>query len=293
MQLTHATGGRQNEAFSPDPYLAGIAAATGVEAQNGAGIIAGVRHFLLYEQESNRTSGGGGGGGDGSGNGTSGGGGGGSSSGSSSVYSSNADDKTLHEVYMWPWGDAINSGAMAVMCAMPLVNGTHSCENSELLSVKLKEELGFPGFVYPDESAQFTSFDSANAGLDYSPYSDGLWSESIFSTGLANGSLTEERLDDMAIRSVLPYYFVGLDSSNSTNTQSSQDYTAYRNVRGNHSALIRQVGGEAISLLKNDNTNGGGLPLKKPTAISVYGSHAGPAQVGRLPPIDGRVEHDG
>jgi len=180
---------------------------------------------------------------------------------------------------MWPWGDAINVGCMAVMCAMPRVNDTHSCENNELLSGKLKEELGFPGFVYPDESAQFSSYDSANAGLDYSPYSDGKWTQVTLSEGIANGSLTEARLNDMAIRSVLPYYFVGLDTADLP--EASSNYNAYRNVRGNHSTLIRQVGDEAIALLKNNNTNGGGLPLNKPHSISLYGAHAGPSMAGK------------
>jgi beta-glucosidase len=195
------------------------------------------------------------------------------------VYSSNADDKTLHEVYMWPWADVIQAGAMAVMCAMPRVNSTHSCENQELLSGKLKAELGFPGFVYPDESAQFSSYTSANAGLDYSPYSDGLWTQTTLAAGLANGSLSDERLTDMAVRSVMGHFFVGLDTADLPSTPSG--YTTYRNVRGNHSALIRQIGGEAISLLKNNNTNGGGLPLSKPLSISLYGSHAGPVQAGK------------
>ncbi|KAJ5263290.1 beta-glucosidase D [Penicillium angulare] len=251
-------GGRQNEAFSPDPYLSGVLSGEGVRAQNSAGVIAGIRHFLLYEQETNRSS----------------------MLGSSTneVYSSNAADKTLHEVYMWPWADAIKSGAMAVMCSMNRVNGTHSCQNSELLNDKLKTQLGFPGFVYPDESAQFSSYGAANAGLDYSPYSDGLWDWEAFSKGLKNGSLTEDRLDDMAVRTVLPYYFVGLQKENLTTV--SDDYTAYRDVRRNHSKIIRKVGGESLSLLKNDNENGRGLPLVKPRSISLYGAHAGPAVAG-------------
>ena len=252
-------GGRQNEAFSPDPYLSGILSAEGVQAQNAAGVIAGIRHFLLYEQETNRSSM--------------------LSSSTSEVYSSNAADKTLHELYMWPWADAIKSGAMAVMCSMNRVNGTHSCQNSELLNDKLKTQLGFPGFVYPDESAQFSAYGSANAGLDYSPYSDGLWDWDSFSAGLANGSLTEARLTDMAIRTVLPYYYIGIDKESFTTV--SSDYSAYRDVRGNHSALIRKVGGESLSLLKNNKKNGGGLPLNKPRSISLYGAHAGPGVVGK------------
>ncbi|KAJ5682768.1 beta-glucosidase D [Penicillium macrosclerotiorum] len=251
-------GGRQNEAFSPDPYLSAISSAEGIRGQNSAGVVAGIRHFLLYEQETNRSSAMGG--------------------STSAVYSSNPDDKTLHEVYMWPWADAINAGSMAVMCAMNRVNATHSCENKELLMDKLKTQLGFPGFVYPDESAQFSSYGSANAGLDYSPYAENLWTESTLSAGLANGSLTVDRLDDMAVRSVLPYYFVHLDKE--TLPTVSTDYTAYRDVRGNHSSLIRKVGGEAISLLKNNNKNGRGLPLNKPRSISLYGAHAGPSMAG-------------
>lgn len=143
-------GGRQNEAFTPDPYLAGIAVAEGVKGQQAAGVVAGVRHFLLYEQETSRMGGSGGGG---------------FSTGSSTAYSSNVDDKTLHEVYMWPWADAIQAGAMAVMCAMPRVNDTYSCSSNTLLEGKLKTELGFAGFVYPDESAQKTTvgvFDRAS-----------------------------------------------------------------------------------------------------------------------------------
>lgn len=131
--LIDIPGGRQNETFSPDPFLSGITASTGVKAQKEAGVIIGIHHFLLYEQESNRTGG-------------------------TTVYSSNADDKTFHELYMWLWGDAINSGCMAVMCAMPRVNDTYSCENNELLSLKLKKHLGFPGFVHPDESAKFSTY---------------------------------------------------------------------------------------------------------------------------------------
>lgn len=149
-------GGRQNEAYAPDPYLAGIAAAEGIKAQQEAGVISGVRHFLLYEQETNRQ---------GSGIGVGGGGGGGfgtenttvsKRASSSESYSSNADDKALHEVYMWPWADAIQAGAMAVMCAMTRVNDTYACSSNELLEGKLKTELGFPGFVWPDAGAQKT-----------------------------------------------------------------------------------------------------------------------------------------
>lgn len=65
-------GGRNFEAFGPDPYLAGIAVAETVEGTQSAGVIASVKHYILNEQEHYRGS-----------------------------LSSNIDDKTMHELYLW------------------------------------------------------------------------------------------------------------------------------------------------------------------------------------------------
>lgn len=121
-------------------------------------------------------------------------------------------------------------------------------------------------------------YDDANAGLDYSPYSDGKWTYPILEAGILDGNLSQARLDDMAIRSVLPYYFVGLDTADIPTA--SRSYTTWQDVRGNHSQLIRKIGGESLALLKNNNANGGGLPLNKPHAISLFGAHAGAAMSG-------------
>ncbi|KAH8647383.1 glycoside hydrolase family 3 protein [Xylariales sp. PMI_506] len=244
-------GGRVPEGFAPDPYLNGIAMSKAVTGMNDAGVIAVGRHFLFNEQETNRSS--------------------------STRYSSNADDKTVREVYMWPFADGVNAGMMAVMCAMNRVNDTLSCENSQLLSSYLKSDLGFPGLVMPDAGAQSTSYGSANAGLDRG--SSSLWSETILEAGIANGSFTQDRLDDMAIRNVIGYYYVGLDDGEQPSEMST---TEYRDVRGDHADIIQQVGDEAIVLLKNNNQDGTGrgLPLSKPRTISLFGAHAGPAMAG-------------
>ncbi|KAJ0335961.1 hypothetical protein COL922a_008572 [Colletotrichum nupharicola] len=246
-------GGRTPESFAADPYLAGIAMGKAISGMNSAGVIAGGRHFLLNEQETNRSSG--------------------ISATTSAVYTSNADDKTIHELYSWPFADGVKSGMMAVMCGMTRVNGTLCCENNDLISKVLKKEMGFLGLVFPDVNSQSTSYGSANAGLDYG--SSNYWTEDILNAGINNGSFTQDRLDDMAIRNVIGYYSVGLDNGKQPETVSSS--TEYRDVRGNHSKLIRQVAGESIVLLKNSNTSGLGLPLKKPRTISLFGAHAGPA----------------
>ncbi|CAI7571796.1 unnamed protein product [Penicillium bialowiezense] len=248
-------GGRQGEAFSPDPYLSGIFMEKSISGQNAAGVIATGRHYLLYEQETNRSRS--------------------LSPGATQAYSSNADDKTTHEVYLWPFADATKAGMGAVMCAMNRINGTLSCENEVALSELLKSELGFPGVVVPDVDSQETSFGSANAGLEFG--SSSLWSESIITAGIRNGSLTQARLDDMAIRNVIGYFYVGLDEGKQP---SVANFTEYRDVRGNHSTLIRQIAAESLVLLKNNKSGGRGLPLNKPRTVAAFGAHAGPTIVG-------------
>ncbi|WYZ33836.1 hypothetical protein EsH8_I_000112 [Colletotrichum jinshuiense] len=253
-------GGRTPETFGADPYLTGIAMGKAISGMNSAGVIAGGRHFLLNEQETNRSSG--------------------ISATTTQVYSSNADDKTIHELYSWPFADGVQAGMMAVMCGMTRVNGTLSCENNGLVSSLLKKEMGFLGLVFPDVNSQSTSYGSANAGLDYG--SSSYWTEDILNAGISNGSFTQERLDDMAVRNVIGYYHVGLDDGKQPSKAST---TEYRDVRGNHSKLIRQVAGESIVLLKNSNTTGLGLPLQKPRTISLFGAHAGPAMAGPNQPF--------
>ncbi|KAF2639950.1 glycoside hydrolase [Massarina eburnea CBS 473.64] len=248
-------GGRQAEAMSPDPYLTGILFGKAISGMQSSGVIAGGRHFLLNEQETNRSAS--------------------LSSSTTSVYSSNANDKTMHELYLWPFADAVREGMVAVMCAMNSVNNTASCENDGLLNGLLKEELGFPGFVWPDVGGQTHSYASATGGSDYG--SSSLWSDEIIEAGIKNGSLTQARLDDMAIRNVLPFYQIGLNNGKLPSTAATADD---RDVRGNHSTLIRDIGAASLVLLKNSNSTGAGLPLKKPKTISLFGAHAGPNMAG-------------
>ncbi|KAJ6192732.1 glycosyl hydrolase family 3 C-terminal domain-containing protein [Bipolaris maydis] len=200
-----------------------------IAGMNSAGVIGGGRHFLLNEQETNRTAGLG---------------------GSTTIgYSSNVDDKTIHELYLWPFADAVRSGMAAVMYSMNRANSTYSCENNRLLNELPKDELGFPG----------------------------LWSESTMEAGIANGSLTQVRLNDMAMRNVIPYYLVGLDDGM---FPSKAEITEYREVRANHSRLIRNIGANSLVLLKNSNSSNAGVPLEKPRIVSIFGAHAGPAMAG-------------
>lgn len=248
-------GGRDAEGFAPDPYLNGVAMEKAVKGMNSAGVVTIGRHFILNEQETNRSAG--------------------LSSSTTAVYSSNADDKTMHELYLWPFADGVHAGMGAVMCAMNSLNGTGSCESSAALNGLLKVELGFPGLVLPDVGGQTTSYGSANSGLDYG--SSSYWSSEILNAGIANGSFTQARLDDMAIRNVIGYYYAGLDDGKQPSEAAT---TEYRDVRADHAKLIRTVAQESLVLLKNENSDGRGLPVQKPLVISLFGAHAGPGMAG-------------
>jgi beta-glucosidase len=69
---------------------------------------------------------------------------------------------------------------------MNKVNWTYSCESQDLLARYLKVELGFPGIVHADVSAQKTGINAANAGMDLS--SSSYWSNDTLGTGLTTAA---------------------------------------------------------------------------------------------------------
>ncbi|KAI9731220.1 MAG: hypothetical protein M1834_005413 [Cirrosporium novae-zelandiae] len=236
-------GGRAAEGYGPDAYLNGISFGLAIKGISSAGVTPNGKHFLLNEQENDRTT-----------------------------VDSSADDKTIHETYLWPFYDAVKNGMGAVMCAMNKVNETFSCENQALLAGLLKTELGFPGYVDSDVGGQKTALNSANAGLDYG--SSSYWSTETMTTALSNGSLTTARLNDMVIRNVISAYKLNqLDGS----FASLAGTTDYVDPRKNHTKLARQHAAASLAVLKNKNN---ALPLSSPKSMAIFGAHAGPAMGG-------------
>lgn len=268
-------GGRGWEGFAPDPVLSGIAVAQTIQGIQDAGVIACVKHFIGYEQEHFRQAGG----------------------GVNEAYSSNIDDKTLHEIYGWPFADAVRAGVGSVMCSYNQINNSYACQNSKTLNGLLKGEMGFQGFVMSDWSAQLSGVSSALAGLDMTMPGD-----TAFNTGLSywganltlavlNGTIPEWRIDDMAMRIMAAYFKVGrtLGDAEPAITFDAWTYDTYGpvhwavdegyqqinwhvDVRADHAEVVREVAAAGTVLLKNS----GILPLKNPKQIAVVGSDAGP-----------------
>lgn len=83
----------------------------------------------------------------------------------SESYSSNIDDATMHELYLWPFADAVRAGVGSIMCSYNQINNSYGCQNSKVLNDLLKNELGFQGFVMSDWQAQHTGKQISNVTL--------------------------------------------------------------------------------------------------------------------------------
>jgi beta-glucosidase len=235
-----AEGGRNWEGFSPDPYLTGVAMADTIEAMQAAGVQANAKHYIANEQELNRNT-----------------------------MSSNVDDRTMHELYLWPYADAVRAGVTSVMCSYNKINGTWACENDKVMNQLLKKELGFQGYVLTDWDAQHTTVQAANTGLDMSmPGSNYNGDNRLWGSALTNainsGQVQQSRIDDAAKRILAGWYLTGQDANYPRVNFNAQ-------VQSSHKDNVRAVARDGIVLLKNDNKI---LPLNKPASLAVVGSGA-------------------
>ncbi|KAJ5380945.1 beta-glucosidase [Penicillium cataractarum] len=267
-------GGRIWEGFGADPSLQGIAGALTIRGMQSTGAIATIKHYIGNEQEMYRMS-----------------------SVITKGYSSNIDDRTLHELYLWPFAEGVRAGVGALMTAYNDVNSSACSQNSKLLNGILKDELGFQGFVMTDWLGHYTGVGSALSGLDMCMPGDGAvpllgdsyWGSEM-SRSILNGSVPVDRLNDMVTRIVATWYQMGQDEDYplpnfSTNTEDetgllypgalfspSGVVNQYVNVQGTHNITARAVAREAITLLKNE---GNILPLGKNDSLQVFGTDAG------------------
>ncbi|KFY67094.1 hypothetical protein V496_01748 [Pseudogymnoascus sp. VKM F-4515 (FW-2607)] len=274
-----ALGGRNWEGFSNDPYLSGSLVHDTIKGIQNAGVIASVKHFIGNEQEVNRnpieagTTGGG-----------IGGGGSGLTSDSPSnlsqtieSLSANIDDKTMHELYLWPFADAIHAGSASVMCSYQRINNSYGCHNQKAQNGLLKTELGFEGFVVSDWGAQHAGIASAEGGLDMAmPDGGSFWGAdgSNLTTFVKNGSIPEARLTDMATRIVAAWYQLGQDRDFPPVGLPLQYNVSHKAVNARDPAskpILLQGAIEGHVLVKNINKT---LPFKKPKLLSLFGYDA-------------------
>lgn len=269
-------GGRGWEGFGADPVLQAVGGSQTIQGIQANGVIATIKHFVGNEQEAYRMNI--------------------VPHGLQQALSANIDDRTLHELYAWPFAEAIKAGVGAVMTSYNDVNGSAASQNSKLISGILKDEMGFQGLVMTDWLAQIGGVSSALAGLDMAMPGDGVipflgeyyWASGL-STAVLNGTVPLTRLNDMVTRIVATWYQFGQDEdypevnfSANTADATGDCYPAalsgptcvtneYVDVQSNHAVIAQNVSREAITLLKN---TGNALPLKTTAVLKVFGSDA-------------------
>ncbi|KAF7597152.1 hypothetical protein BBP40_009490 [Aspergillus hancockii] len=280
-----AYSGRNWEGFAADPYLTGVAMEETIAGHQAAGVQATAKHFIGNEQETQRNP-------TPDPNGT-------VTDVLQEALSANIDDRTIHELYLWPFANAVRAKAASFMCAYQRLNGTYACENSKALNGLLKTELGFQGYVMSDWGGTHSGLASIESGLDMNmPGGLGMYGQTYhvgsyfggnITIAVNNASLPVSRLDDMIVRIMTPYYWLGQDKDFPPVDPSGADLNTFSprstwdrefnltgapsvDVRGNHGELIRHHGAAATILLKNENN---ALPLKAPKSIAVFGNDAG------------------
>ncbi|RMD42904.1 hypothetical protein DV735_g2222, partial [Chaetothyriales sp. CBS 134920] len=289
----HPAGGRNWEGFGADPVLQAVAAYETILGIQSQGVQATAKHFLANEQEHFRKP---------------------FEWGLPEALSSNLDDRTLHEIYAWPFAQSMRAGVVSVMCSYQMLNNSYACQNSKLLNGILKDELGFQGYVQSDWSAQRSGVASALAGLDMTMPGDGLYwidGNSLFgerlSEAVLNGSVPVARINDMATRIVAAWYQVGQDSwteeENTPNFSSwtneeygkpsegspspQQEVVVNKFVEAENDEsrqVARQVAAEGTVLLKNEDSilpldvKLSGLSNSAKKTVVVVGEDAGPGK---------------
>ena len=239
--------GRNFEYMGEDPYLAGEMVVPYVQELQKNGVAACVKHFALNNQEKWR--------------------------GSINVKLS---DRALYEIYLPAFKRAVEDGkAWSIMGAYNQVWDEHCCHNQRLLNDILRGEWGFDGAVITDWGGAHDTKQAALNGLDIEmgSYTNGLTSESEFGYNdyyladpfiemIRKGEVPESVADDKA-RNILRLIF---------RTAMNTDKPFGSIVSEEHYAAAKQIGDEAIVLLKNN----GILPLEpgKYKNILVVGENA-------------------
>ncbi|KAI9485708.1 MAG: glycoside hydrolase superfamily [Benjaminiella poitrasii] len=251
-------GGRNWEAFGEDPYLVGVASAETIRGIQSQGVMAVAKHLIGNEQETNRLK-----------------------------HSVHIDERTIHEVYLWPFARSVEADVASVMCSYNKFDGKYACENDYLLNHLLKGQLGFKGFIQSDWSATHSTEDSANNGLDMTMPGDITFNsgDSYFGANLTNavnaGRVSEARVTDMAMRIVASWYKLGQDQGfPEVNFDSfKSERGQHVDVQGNHKQQIRQLAASSTVLLRNEDNI---LPLSESRIkkLAIIGSDAGPNPMG-------------
>lgn len=208
--------GRVGESTGEDPMLTAALTTAYVTAVQARQVMATMKHFVAYTQETGRSTG----------------------------HDVTIDDRTLNEVDTISFASAIaKAGLSAVMCSYNKINGEYSCQRSGSGMDLLRKGLGFAGFVLTDYGALHDTRSGLLAGTDMETGEVKAYGGAL-SAALSSGGKTADKVDGAVLRILTTMFRLGLFD------------TSYRPSPipvVDHDAVARSIENKAITLLKNDD----------------------------------------
>ncbi len=240
--------GRNFEYMGEDPHLSSKMVVPYIQEVQKNGVAACVKHFALNNQEIERHA-----------------------------VNVVVDDRALYEIYLPAFKAAVQEGgAWAIMPAYNRYKGQHCCHNQYLLNDILKGEWAFDGATISDWGGVHDTKEAALHGLDleFGSWTNGLnWGASNaydmyhmampYLKMIESGELTTKELDDKVRRVLRLIFRTAMNTKKPFGSMNTEE----------HLEAAREIAGEGIVLLKNDNNV---LPfdLTKQKNILVVGENA-------------------
>lgn len=186
----------------------------------------------------------------------------------------------LREKYFQPYKMAIRAGALSVMVNSGIVNGIPFHANHELLTVWLKEQLGWDGMIVTDwadihniwkRDKVAADYKEAimlaiNAGIDMSMTPYDMEFCTLLKELVDEGKVSKARIDDAAERIIRLKLRLGLFENPTMNPADYPDFGSEK-----HALKALELAAESEILLKNE---GNVLPIAQGKKILVTGPNA-------------------
>ena len=215
--------GRSFESLTEDPYLDGSLASAEVDGVQSTGELSQVKHYAVYNQETNRNT---------------------------TADDSIVDERTLEEIYLKAFHTVVDTAAPAsVMCSYATINGSYACQDAALEANTLKQDWGFPGFITSDYGAlhdQSGILDGTDQEQPEDTYFGGL--AAAVTTGVVPRAVINTSISRILTEMFRFNLFTAPPTGNVNSTVTSPA----------HTQIAEKVAEAGTTLLKN---TGGTLPL--------------------------------
>jgi beta-xylosidase len=244
--------GRVEETISEDPYLVGVIGTAYVQGLQSAGIIATLKHFAGYS----------------------------ASRAARNMAPVDIGPRELADVILPPFEMAIREGgARSVMASYTSLDGVPSSADPDLLTRKLRDELGFTGTVVSDyyaisflQTLQAVAASpgeagalALRAGIDVELPNRRCYGGSL-GREVREGTIPQELVDHAAARVLAHKFELGLLDPDWSPDPSSAGLVDLDPP--GHRRLARKLAEESVVLLANEQRT---LPLRTPGRLAVIG----------------------